>query len=362
MQWSNKAIIVFFWLFWIVRFVDLNNNSFPLTDEEHIIEYDKLSGFLWDYSPNGYSFLLCENICKDIRKIPSHSFIKMLHKNSFGALETDKYFLDCSLTKKEKVDLTSTYQNIAAMYNNKAFNKEQLYKLNCSLNGNTPKICVTYENDDLYMADEKLGNQWIVKIPWEEENRYYGIGEYLCSKLADLCGIDLPKYKLLESNHGIRYFAAKRFDRSTRGKELTISLCALVNKFFRFGIDEIGYVLELIKTKITDEAEIFKIFQLMCFFIKIGNEDLSSLNISFIYDTDTNVLKLAPAYDLSPFRGINELPENLYWKDNIKNNIALLEAGTKAGLNPQRIKAYIIKVDNILKTYTQLRNELLANC
>ena len=59
----------------------LYNNSFPLTDEEHIIEYDKLSGFLWDYSPNGYSFLLCENICKDIRKIPSHSFIKMLHKN-----------------------------------------------------------------------------------------------------------------------------------------------------------------------------------------------------------------------------------------------------------------------------------------
>ena len=197
-----------------------------------------------------------------------------------------------------------------------------------------------------------------MKIPWEVNNLYYGIGEYLLTGLAKQCGILVPEYCLLKHRNGINYFAAKRFDRSVRGKLWTVSLCTLLNKFFRFEVNQISDVLMAVKDKIRDETELFKLFQLICFCMKTGNTDLNTQNISFIYDPEKQSLQLAPAYDLSPFRGIHPLPKYLNLENSIEMNFALLAQGEAIGFQREKIKAYIIKTENILNTYQERLEEL----
>ncbi|MCX6130989.1 MAG: type II toxin-antitoxin system HipA family toxin [Proteobacteria bacterium] len=137
-----------------------------------------------------------------------------------------------------------------------------------------------------------------------EEPNFYGRLEYVYSRLAERCGIQVPRVWLLEDDHEYEpaaHFIIERYDRSLQ-KEKTVhyaSLCGLLLRDFRqkHSCDYETYFGLVLKLT-SDASQLEEAFRRAAFNIVFRNQDDHTKNFGFCMNLQ-GVWRLAPAFDLN---------------------------------------------------------------
>jgi serine/threonine-protein kinase HipA len=162
-----------------------------------------------------------------------------------------------------------------------------------SLGGARPKA--NFEGED--------GELWIAKFPSNADRHDVGACEYLLNELAARVGIDVPVHRLLSLGPRHGTFAAKRFDRSGRGRHLYASAMTLCGR--RDG-EEASYLdIALAIADHADpagiEADLAQLYRRLAFNVLTSHRDDHLRNHGFLRGPDG--WRLAPAFDLNPTPG-----------------------------------------------------------
>ena len=139
---------------------------------------------------------------------------------------------------------------------------------------------------------------WIVKFR-SKTNDHAEIGpeEYAYSLMAKASGIQMPETKLLKADIG-KYFAVRRFDRTSNGRTHVQTASALLE--VDHNVPQIDYetLLKVVRTLTREEAHVHEVFTRMVFNVLARNRDDHAKNHAFEMDTKGN-WKPTPAYDLT---------------------------------------------------------------
>jgi len=168
---------------------------------------------------------------------------------------------------------------------------KQLIAPGSSLGGARPKASV---------RDEK-GLLCIAKFPSRADTRDMAAWEMLAHRLAEKCGIQLPKARLLDNGEREQStFLVNRFDRTAKGGRLAfVSAMTLTQR--RDGDTGASYLelVELLQRQgANTRADTHQLYRRIVFSILIHNTDDHLRNHGFFVE-DRGV-RLSPAYDINP--------------------------------------------------------------
>ena len=178
-----------------------------------------------------------------------------------------------------------------------------MYKSFSPAGGARQKMILNYNKKDnkFYIGKEKKKHKsLIVKIDESEKPGYSvdAITEYIYSKIAKECGINITKTYLFEDEDGYRHFAIERFDIDKDNKRLhTHTLAGLlhVEKSKRMDYMEIMKVVKLYLSLPKEDVE--EMYRRMVFNYVYNNNDDHLKNYSFLMNQNGE-WRLSPAYDL----------------------------------------------------------------
>ncbi|MFQ9868613.1 MAG: type II toxin-antitoxin system HipA family toxin [Bilophila wadsworthia] len=144
-----------------------------------------------------------------------------------------------------------------------------------------------------------------MKFPARHDDPAIGRMEYACSLAAKRAGIEMPETALFPGRDGAAYFGVRRFDREDGGKVHVHTACGLLHASHRYASLDYENLFRLGKSLTRNPEDVEKLIRLMAFNVRLGNQDDHSKNFSFLLDAKGR-WRLAPAYDLTPSRGVGE--------------------------------------------------------
>ena len=161
-------------------------------------------------------------------------------------------------------------------------------------NPNENKIHIAQKHD----AQPKGYEKCIIKYTTNTVDDNEIKAEYLYSKLAKLCGINMSDTWLIEDNNTC-YFATKRFDIDEQGKRLHMhSFAGVIGSdasSFSTSYDALFRVGLMLGVSQSDKEQMYK---LMVFNLVFSNKDDHARNFSFLMNEEGE-WKFSPAYDLT---------------------------------------------------------------
>jgi len=178
-----------------------------------------------------------------------------------------------------------------------------MYKSFSPAGGARQKMILNYDKKEnkFYIGKEKKRyKSLIVKID-ESDKAGYGadaITEFIYSKVAKSCGIDITDTYLFEDDDGYKHFAIERFDIDEDNNRLhTHTLAGLlhVDKSKRVDYKDIMKIVKLHLD--VPQEDIEEMYRRMIFNYVYNNNDDHLKNYSFLMDRQGN-WRLSPAYDL----------------------------------------------------------------
>ncbi|AFY01385.1 Toxin module HipA, protein kinase of phosphatidylinositol 3/4-kinase superfamily [Bdellovibrio bacteriovorus str. Tiberius] len=257
--------------------------------------------------PEGDTLKLFEQILKKSFEDP-YQLLESYGLDCAGALEITP--LDEAPETVLKGDLEEiSFEEIDRVINN----KESLYvhslvshKGRFSLAGAQDKIPVIFQSGKIFLPADARPTTHILKPPTRISGVLNSVqNEYLCMRLAGLCGLSIPAIQLVGEEHLL--FLVERYDRKIE-KNGTVErlhqfdLCQAqgvpsAEKYEEGGgpsfAQNYKVVGDISDNKIQDLEAILK---WLAFNLLVGNNDSHSKNLSFLYvDGHT---QLAPMYDL----------------------------------------------------------------
>lgn len=222
---------------------------------------------------------------------------------------------------------------------------DELYRLGGTSGGARPKIMTCID-----------GEEWIIKFPAHVDGKDSGKMEYDYSLCAKKCGIEMTETKIFESKECKGYFGTKRFDRLKvhNGSKRVHMITAAALLEVDFNQPSLDYHSLMKLTKImtgNNKKDVENMFRRMCFNVFAHNRDDHSKNFSYIYDEESGMWRLSPAYDLtysSTYYGehttaVNGNGSNPGEKD-------LLQVGMTAGISRQKCCQMIEEVKGNVET------------
>lgn len=253
-------------------------------------------------------------------------------------------------------------------------------KLRLSLAGAQEKLPLTYKNGKFYLPKNGAPSTHIVKPTGQGTLSTLSANEYICMKLAEQSGLQVPNTKLIQIED-VEFLLIERYDRLCNGNEISRlhqeDACQALgilsnNKYQNDGGPSIADIYTLIKTQTTIPLlETRAFLQYLLFNFIIGNCDAHGKNYSLIFQDNT--VKLTPIYDTVCTLAYPNLTQKLSMKigkhyEIRKVNQADFEMlGNQIGLKPKTIldtfndlvkkidKAFdIIKNDPILKKHSDI--------
>ena len=286
---------------WLSTGFSISPFSLPLEKRVFIPEWEPfggLHGIFNDSLPDGWGrllvdrMLLREGIQPDT--LSALDRLAIVGSSGMGALtyEPETYISGPSLLSADYDEISSECERIL---NSELSEKDRqkldaIFEAGASSGGARPKIFATIDGED-----------WIVKFPSSMDSKEIGRQEYEYSLCAKKCGISIQACRLFPSKRCSGYFATKRFDRNTfaSGRVLMASASALLETSHR--IPNLDYnTLCLLTLQLTkSNAEVEKLFRMMCFNVFAHNRDDYSKNFSWLYDERERRWVLSPAYDLT---------------------------------------------------------------
>ena len=167
----------------------------------------------------------------------------------------------------------------------------QLIEPGSSLGGARPKANII----------DTDGSIWIAKFPSKNDDINVGAWEMICHELAEMCGLSVPRAKLLSlSEHGDT-FLVERFDRTGDKRHHFASAMTMLGE--TDGSDNTSSYLDLVDIvekicKNSIENDLHELWRLMIFNICVGNTDDHLRNHGFVLKD--NEWHLSPVYDVNP--------------------------------------------------------------
>ncbi len=286
---------------WIESGFSISPFSLPLEKKVFIPEWEPFGGIFGifnDSLPDGWGRLLVDRMLLKNSINPDELSVldrlAIVGKSGMGALSYEPE----SFLQTEK-SLTADYDEICAecerVLNSKENetdikNLDELFEAGGSSGGARPKVFVNI-----------CGEEWIVKFPSSVDSKDIGLEEYEYSLCAKKCGIEVSDFKLFPSKECAGYFGTKRFDRNNFGRDrvLMASVSALLETSHRIPNLDYNTLLLLTLELTKNNADVEKMFRLMCFNVFAHNRDDHSKNFSFLYDEEKSSWQLSPAYDLT---------------------------------------------------------------
>jgi serine/threonine-protein kinase HipA len=168
-----------------------------------------------------------------------------------------------------------------------------------SISGVQEKVSLRLSDDKSRFEIAPTGGRYILK---PEPSRFAFIpqNEHLTMRLAELVGIDVPPFGLVELKDKAIAYIIKRFDRLDDGTKLQIEdFCQLDEKPIRDKYQGSGELCVRILRKNATEPliEIRKLFKVLLFSWWVSNGDQHLKNFSLVRTTESR-WRLAPSYDL----------------------------------------------------------------
>src|SRR6202051_4421109 len=234
------------------------------------------------------------------------------------------------------------------------------------ISGVQPKVLVRDENASLILTNAQprispscRGATHIVKF-WEpNEFPQLAANEYFCLKVAERCGLDVPRYRMAEDGmalvvyrfdlrpdgtyRGFEDFCvlnARRTDEKYRGSYET----SVMKRFTQFANS----------THINEDTE--KLFILIALNCALRNDDAPLKNFGIVYDDVQGEARLAPAYDLvttSVYLPKDSLALTLNGSTNWPTAKELRKLGeTRAAGTPAKIRQVLERVAQAIQETT----------
>ncbi len=179
-----------------------------------------------------------------------------------------------------------------------------MYKSFSSAGGARQKLILNYskkENKFYIGKEKKKYKSLIVKID-ESDKPHYGadaITEFIYSKCAKKCGVNIPRTYLFEDDNAYKHFAIERFDIDKENQRVhahTLSGLLHIEKSKRMDYLEIMKIVKLYL--LVPQEDIEEMYRRMVFNFVYNNNDDHLKNYSFLMSKDGK-WRLSPAYDLT---------------------------------------------------------------
>lgn len=230
----------------------------------------------------------------------------------------------------------------------------QLLSPGSSLGGARPKATVK----------DTGGSIWIAKFPSKNDEFNTGAWEYVASRLAKICGLDVPETELKTFNKKGSTFLSKRFDRiCSNGVSTRVhyeSAMTLLGKTdgasFRDGTSYLE-IAEFIKShSVQPKKDLTELWKRIVLNILVSNTDDHLRNHGFILSK--NGWHLSPLFDVNPNPEGEFLSLNITESGNEKNLELALESAEYYGIGAKeagRIAGEMSKI--VRKNWSVLARE-----
>jgi serine/threonine-protein kinase HipA len=168
-----------------------------------------------------------------------------------------------------------------------------------SISGVQEKVSLGLSDDKSRLEVAPTGGRYILK-PEPSRFAFVPQNEHLTMRLAELVGIEVPPFGLVELKDKAIAYVIKRFDRLDDGTKLQVEdFCQLDEKRSRDKYQGSGELCIRILQKYASEPliEIRKLFKMLLFSWWVSNGDQHLKNFSLVRTAEGR-WRLAPAYDL----------------------------------------------------------------
>lgn len=283
---------------WLENGFPISPFSLPLDSKVFIPEknyFDGLFGVFADSMPDAWGRLLLSRVLKE-RNIGGHITVldrlALVGKSGMGALEYEPDYDFVDSDRSDDLDyLAMECQKVLDTEYSKDL--DMLYKMAGSSGGARPKILTNID-----------GMEWMIKFPAHVDSKDIGMQEYLYSKCAKKCGINMTETKLFPSDICKGYFGTVRFDRvlenNRKCKIHMATAAALLEADFNTPCLDYHTLMKLTRILTREnKVDVENMFRRMCFNVFAHNRDDHAKNFTFLYDEDTDMWRLSPAYDLT---------------------------------------------------------------
>ncbi len=258
-------------------------------------------GIFEDSLPGGYGEYLLRKVLKkegiDPQGFTPVQWLSIIGSNGMGAL---CYVPETTLQHEKTGQSLDEMQQMAldVLSERTDEHADVLYFKSGNSGGVRPK-CIFTDAD----------GHWLVKFRHTYDPKDMGEIEYEYNKVARLCGIDVPEFKLMEG----KYFAVRRFDIDEKGERLHIATAsALLNEPITPPKMDYHSLLQLTGFLTQSPEAVEQQFRRMVFNIYAHNMDDHARNFSFI--CREGKWALAPAYDLTNDRTLGEHASTVNFK------------------------------------------------
>ncbi|MFZ5828436.1 MAG: type II toxin-antitoxin system HipA family toxin [Planctomycetota bacterium] len=168
-----------------------------------------------------------------------------------------------------------------------------------SISGVQEKVSLRLSDDKSHFQIAPTGGRYVLK---PEPSRFAFIpqNEHLTMRLAELVGIEVPPFGLVELKDKAIAYIIKRFDRLDDGTKLQVEdFCQLDEKPIRHKYQGSGELCVRILRKYASEPliEVRKLLKVLLFSWWVSNGDQHLKNFSLVRTTEGR-WRLAPAHDL----------------------------------------------------------------
>ena len=273
---DNKKYILEYKNFEIQHSISL---SLPNTQKFYITTYDFIPYFE-SFLPEGYLFEIFKNfLTKEYGYIDDFLLFKILAPNiegriKYGVSKNDDF--DFSLDYVLENDTQDTFSYLLNTFLHKN-----------AISGVQPKtIAVLKDKETLNLKN------YIIKT-WGEEYPYLAENEYVCLKVLEIAGIQIPNIYLSKNK---KFLIVERFDSQNIGFEEILSIMnKLRNRKYSGSYEQVSKV---IYQYLSNPKEMEQFFKLIVINYLLKNGDAHLKNFGLLFSDDFSNISLAPAYDV----------------------------------------------------------------
>ncbi len=340
--------------------------SFERLDYQHSI-----AGVFSDSLPDSFGMKIIDGYFeRNYKKFEPNIIDKLLFIGdvSLGALSY-KPAIDTIKSKNIPIELKDAKVLKKSILEKNSFSSIRIaidmYKSFSPAGGARQKMILNYNKKDnkFYIGKEKKKyKSLIVKIDESDSPRYGAdaITEYIYSKVAKECGINITKTYLFEDEDGYKHFAIERFDIDKNNNRLhahTLSGLLHLEKSKRMDYIDIMKVVKLHLS--VPEEDIQEMYRRMIFNYVYNNNDDHLKNYSFLMNKNGE-WRLSPAYDLMYNNTNGQRVMMLNINNKISDEVSYSDFEEVAKeLNIENYKSIIKKVLNSEKLFINLLNEMM---
>ncbi len=298
----------------------------------------RLPGLVYDALPDGWGLFLMDRLFRLLSRDPA--IVSPLDRLSFigdralGALSFVP--ADDQALQAQTVELRAlARQAKVVIAGNDREALRHLALIGGSPHGARPKVLVNYDPSSGRLSTESSnsGQAWLMKFQGQSEHKEVCAIEYLYSKLAASCGLEIPETRYFDLDSRLACFGIRRFDIEDEMRVPIHTLAGMLHADFRLpsSVDYTSF-MRITRLFTRDEREVQKAFERAVFNVVFNNRDDHCKNFSFRLSRDRH-WRLAPCYDLT----YNEGPAGEHQMDvcgeaKAPSRVQLMRLAKEAGI------------------------------